>query len=110
MKKPGRQLGDFERAVLLAVASLGDDAYGVGIHETLEDALERDVSFGAVYTTLDRLLEKGMLSTRIGESTPQRGGRAKKHFRIEQKGMEALKRAKEASEALWSLIPAGGER
>jgi PadR family transcriptional regulator, regulatory protein PadR len=105
-----RQLGEFERSILLALVKLGDDAYGVSIRETLEQAIGRDASFGAVYTTLDRLLQKGMVSARLGDPTPQRGGRAKKHFRIERKGLEALERAREASQAMWSLLPARGQR
>jgi PadR family transcriptional regulator, regulatory protein PadR len=110
MKTASRQLGDFERSILLALVKLGDDAYGVNIRETLEQTMGREISFGAVYTTLDRLLKKGMVSTRLGDPTPERGGRAKKHFRIESKGLQALERAREASEAIWSLLPARGER
>src|SRR5688572_4975870 len=103
-----KQLGDFERAVLLTLVKLGDDAYGVSIRDALIEVLGRDVSFGAVYTTLDRLLEKKMISTHMGDPTPQRGGRAKKHFAIERRGLEALERAREQSEAMWSLMPARG--
>lgn len=105
-----KRLGDFERSILLALAKLGDDAYGVTIRNTLTQTLGRDVSFGAVYTTLDRLLQKKMVSTYTGEPTPQRGGRAKKHFRIERKGIEALERARREADAVWSLVPVRSER
>jgi PadR family transcriptional regulator PadR len=100
-----RPLGEFERAVLLALIRLEDNAYGVSIREELESRLRRGVSFGAVYTTLDRLLEKRMVSTWSGEPTPQRGGRAKKFFRIEPRGIQALEHARKSSEAVWAISP-----
>ena len=98
-------VGEFERAVLLAVIRLGDVAYGVSIRDHLEEVLQRRISFGAVYTTLDRLFEKGFVSTRFGDPTPQRGGRAKKFFTVLPRGRRALERAREASEAIWSISP-----
>jgi PadR family transcriptional regulator PadR len=98
-------VGEFERAVLLAVIRLGDEAYGVRIRDHLEEALGRRISFGAVYTTLDRLLEKGLVSARVGDPTPQRGGRAKKFFTVLAPGRRALERARETSEAIWSISP-----
>lgn len=100
-----RPLGEFERAVLLALIKLQGNAYGVSIREALESRLERSVSFGAVYTTLDRLLEKGMVSTYSGEATPRRGGRAKKFFRIERHGLDALQHARRSSDAVWAISP-----
>ena len=98
-------MGEFERAVLLAVIRLGEDAYGVRIRQELENRLRRAVSFGAVYTTLDRLEEKGMVSSQLGEPTAQRGGRAKKFFRVEPAGLRALEHARKRSEAVWAIIP-----
>jgi DNA-binding PadR family transcriptional regulator len=100
-----RALGEFERAVLLAVIRLDDEAYGVAIREHLETALSRSISFGAVYTTLDRLAEKGLVTSFAGEPTPQRGGRAKKFFTVSRKGRQALEHAREASRAVWSIAP-----
>ena len=107
---PSRPLGEFERAVLLALITLEGTAYGVNIRQEIEDRLERDVSFGAVYTTLDRLLEKGLVSSYAGEPTPQRGGRAKKFFRIEQRGIDALAHARSKSAALWAMSPIPGAK
>ena len=101
-----RPLGEFERAVLLAVARLGATAYGVAIRAELEQRLGRPVSLGSVYTTLDRLLAKGLVSTSQGEPTPERGGRAKKFFSIEARGAEALEHARRTTEAMWAMEPA----
>lgn len=100
-----RPLGEFERAVLLAVAKLSDQAYGVSIREELQTKLRRSVSLGAVYTTLDRLLQKGMVSSSFGDPTPQRGGRAKKFFVVEARGVEALRHSRRASDAIWAINP-----
>ena len=70
-------LGGFELQVLLAVMRLGDDAYGVPIADTIEEASGREVAAGSIYITLDRLESKGFVTSRLGESTPERGGRAK---------------------------------
>lgn len=104
-----KTLGEFERAVVLAVLRLGVDAYGVNVRRELETALERPVSFGAVYTTLDRLLDKGLLSTYSGDPTPERGGRAKKFFKIEAAGRKALTHARKTSDAIWRLEPIKGD-
>jgi PadR family transcriptional regulator PadR len=74
-------LGEFEQLVLLALIRLGDDAYGVAIRNEIERETGRDVTLGAVYTTLLRLEEKRFVASRLGESTPQRGGRRKKYYR-----------------------------
>ena len=95
-------LGEFERAVLLVVARLGDGAYGVPIRQELEARLNRPVSVGAVYATLDRLAEKGFVSSSVGEPTATRGGRAKKYFRVEASGIEALNDV----QMLYSLLSA----
>ena len=109
-KRIDRPLGDFECAVLLAVLRLRDDAYGVTIREDLERTLGRDVSFGAVYTTLNRLVEKQMLSTELGDPTPERGGRAKKFFTVERTGREALEVSRRAARAVWAMRPASRTR
>ncbi len=83
-------LGHFEEIVLLAVLRLGENAYGAKIRQTVAEATERDVSIGAVYATLDRLERKGYLKSWQGEATPERGGRAKRYFRVEGAGVRAL--------------------
>lgn len=84
-------LGEFEQLVLLALIRLGHDAYGVTICEDIADRTRRDVSLGAVYKTLERLEDKGLVSSRLGEPTPERGGRRKKHYRLVAAGQRALK-------------------
>jgi PadR family transcriptional regulator PadR len=86
-------LGDFEQLVLFAVLRLGDNAYGVPIHQEIEQRAGRRTSIAAVYTTLSRLEQKGYVSSWTGESTPERGGRAKRYFRIEASGSAALRQS-----------------
>lgn len=83
-------LGEFEEIVLLTVARLGETAYGMTIRQTVEDVAGRPTSIGAIYTTLERLEDKGFISSRQGEPTPERGGRAKRYFKIEGAGAQAL--------------------
>jgi PadR family transcriptional regulator PadR len=86
-------LGEFEQLILFALVSLGDDAYGVSIRREIESRAGRAVSTGAVYTALERLEGRGYVASWVGEPTPQRGGRRKKHYRIEPNGAAALSRA-----------------
>ena len=79
-------LGQFEFMVLLAVMRLGEDAYGVPIAREIEDTTGRDIAFGSVYFALDRLEEKGLVSSKLGEPTAERGGRAKRYFRVTGRG------------------------
>lgn len=83
-------LGEFEHIVLLALVRLGDNAYGMTIRQEIAGRIARDVVIGAVYTTLDRLEAKGFISSRVGQSTPERGGRAKRYFTIEAPGVKAI--------------------
>lgn len=80
-------LGEFEYFVLSSAARLGDDAYGAAIRQNLEAMTGRQCSLGALYTTLDRLEQKGLIRTWMGEPSPERGGRAKKMVRITAKGV-----------------------
>ena len=83
-------LGEFEFLVLAAVLRLGAEAYGSAVYREVE-ATGRRVSMGAVYTTLYRLEERGLVRSHTGDPTPKRGGRAKRFFRLEPEGREALK-------------------
>ena len=74
-------LGEFEQLVLLALIRLGPEAYGVAIRDEIEQRTGRSVALGAVYTTLLRLEDKRLVATRLGDPTPQRGGRRKKYYR-----------------------------
>jgi DNA-binding PadR family transcriptional regulator len=84
-------IGHFEQLVLTAVLSLGDDAYGVTIHETVVELYGRAISLGAVYATLDRLQDKGYVTSWLSAPTPERGGRSKRHFRLQPDGERALR-------------------
>jgi PadR family transcriptional regulator len=89
-------LGQFEQCVLLAVLRLHENAYGMTIRRELQERTGRPTSLGAVYTTLSRLETKGYVSSWVGDPTPERGGRAKKFFKIEAAGAAALKQAHQA--------------
>jgi PadR family transcriptional regulator len=94
MDTKGKQLlSELEEIVLLALIKLGPESYGVPIHETVEEATERFISIGAIYAALDRMERSGYVSSRVGEATAERGGRAKKYFKIEGAGILALKEA-----------------
>ena len=94
-------LGEFEQIVLLAVWRLGDEAYGMRIRQEIQERLERDVTIGAVYVTLERLAQKGCLRTRTGEPTAQRGGRAKRFYIITATGITALEEARQQLTRMW---------
>ena len=94
-------LGTFEQAVLLAVWKLRDGAYGRAILRGIQLVLDREVAAGAVYATLDRLEEKGMISSRLGKGTPVRGGRARRYYRLTAIGIKALNESKAALEHMW---------
>jgi PadR family transcriptional regulator PadR len=98
-------LGGFELLVLLALIRLGDDAYGVPISEAIEESSGRDVALGSVYITLERLEEKGLVSAKLGEPTPERGGRAKTYFRITAKGLREVRQAQRTLMSLWNDVP-----
>jgi len=97
-------MGEFEQLVLLAVLRLGDEAYGMAVRQELEDRTGRDVSYGAVYTTLDRLAKKGFVQHELGDSTPERGGRARKYFRVEPAGRAALRESREVLDIMWDGV------
>jgi PadR family transcriptional regulator len=84
-------LGEFEQLVLIAIVRLGDDAYGATMRREIESRTGRRLSISAVYTTLERLEQKGCVRSWIGDPTPQRGGRRRKHFALLPLGARALK-------------------
>lgn len=98
----GEFLGEFEQVVLLAVARLQGKGYGVTVRQEIERRAGRDVSVGSVYSTLARLEEKGMVTSWEGEPKPRRGGRARKHFRVEPAGVRALEASREMMDSMWS--------
>ena len=91
----GDSLGEFEHMVLLAALRLGDDAYGMRVRREIEERTDRNVTIGAVYATLDRLAEKGLVRSSLGEATPERGGRAKRCFHVTAQGIAAVNRVRE---------------
>jgi PadR family transcriptional regulator, regulatory protein PadR len=95
-RAPLPYLGEFEQLVLLAVLRLGDEAYAVTIRRAIEAAAARTVSRGALYTTLERLEGKGLLLSRMGDATTDRGGRARRYHSVTPAGMRALRAAREA--------------
>ena len=90
MKPDVPVLGEFEQLVLLALMRLGPDAYGATIRREIEARTGRDLAISAVYVTLERLEVKGLVKSRVGEPTPQRGGRRRKHFALQPAGRRAI--------------------
>ena len=98
-------LGEFETAVLLAIVHLRGRGYGVSIADEIERRTGRPPSFGAVYATLDRLQKKGLITSDLGEPTPERGGKPKRFYRIEAPGERALLEAQAITERMWMGVP-----
>lgn len=94
------QLGEFEQIVLLAILRLGEDAYGTSIRAEIHKCTGRAGTPGAMYTTLDRLEAKSMVTSRMGDPTPERGGRAKRYFTVTRSGEAAVARAQRAYQRL----------
>jgi DNA-binding PadR family transcriptional regulator len=108
---PRHLLTDFELMILLAILRVGDDAYGVPIAREIEATAGRTALLGAIYAALDRLEERGLVSSALGDPTPERGGRAKRFFRVTSRGLKAVKETQRALTALWKGLPElkGGE-
>ena len=94
-------LGDMEHLVLLAILRLGREAYGIPILDEVCARVGREVSRATVYVALKRLEEKGLVSSKLGESTPERGGRAKRYFKLKPTGLKALRESREMFLSLW---------
>ena len=102
-------LGEFEQLVLLAIVRLGDDVYGVPIVDEIERRTGRTVARAAVYVTLRRLEQKGLISSWMSEQTPERGGKARRCVRVEPEGTRLLRESRRALDRMWSgLDPAIG--
>ena len=98
-------LGEFELMILLAVLHLGDEAYGVPISSELERHRGRDVSVGSVYAALERLEGKGLVASSLGDPTPERGGKAKRYFRITKEGLRQVHETRRVLTQLWQKLP-----
>lgn len=100
---PGDVLGDFEKVVLLAILQLGGESYGAPILDEIENRTDRTPSSGSLYVALRRLERRGLLSSSFGDPTPERGGRAKRFFRVEPEALRLLRRARET----WNSMAEG---
>ena len=97
--------------VMLAIIRIGDDAYGVSISSEIEETTGTEVLLGSVYDALTRLEEKGLITSTLGEATPERGGRAKRHFRTTSRGLRLVRETQRSLVKLWRGLPElkGGE-
>ena len=100
----GGYLGEFEHVVLLTVFRLGDRSYGAAIRVEIERVTDRSPAIGAVHATLERLERKGLVSSWMGEATAERGGKAKRHFKVEAAGFSALRNARKTLQRLHSGV------
>jgi len=102
------RLGKFEEVILLLVGILGKEAYAYRVTEEFESQTGRSVSIGAVHSTLNRLADKSFLTSAMGSSTPERGGRRKRIYTITAKGQLALENSRDFKVSLWKQYPAFG--
>jgi len=109
MKRKG-YLGELEQMVLLAILRLDDKAFGTNVLGELNRRVQRRVSRGALYVTLDRLEEKGMLTSKLGDPTPRRGGRPRRYMTVTPTGVAALRRSRAAWINLWEGLDSVLER
>jgi PadR family transcriptional regulator, regulatory protein PadR len=98
-------LGEFELMILLAVIHLGDEAYGVPISRELEAHRGRDVSVGSVYAALERMEAKGLVASSLGDPTPERGGKAKRYFRVTREGLRQVHDTRRVLKQMWRTLP-----
>ena len=103
-------LGEFEQIVLLAILRLGDEAYGVPIRQEIERRTGRALTVGALYRTLDRLEDKGLVSSAFSDPRPERGGRSKRYFEVRAPGLRSLRASREALAAMWEGLDAQVKR
>lgn len=102
-------LGELEQAVLVALAQLAPESYGTPVRHESSARLGRQVSVGALYSALDRLERKGYVSSRLGEPSARRGGRAKRYFRLRRAGWAALRQVRARHRRLWEGLEPGPE-
>lgn len=98
-------IGEFEEVILLTVAILYENAYGISIKQDIEQRLNRKVSVGAMRTALSRLEKKGLLSSEFGEATAIRGGKRKRYYKVTPYGKKTLEQVMETRKQLWEAIP-----
>jgi PadR family transcriptional regulator PadR len=105
MNRTREFVGQHELIVMLAVLRLGREAYGVPIAAEIASKTGREMLQGSVYATLERLEAKGLVASRLGEATAQRGGRAKRYFKLTAQGVRQVREAQRTLEALWVPLP-----
>jgi len=104
-------ISNFELMVMLALMRLGDEAYGVPVSEQIAEQSGYDVALGSVYAALERLEDRGLVVSSIGDPTPERGGRAKKYFKVTGKGVEVVRDTRQTLTRMWKgLKTPAGER
>jgi len=103
--KPQSHLSDFELVAILVVLRLADNAYGVPIAREIEEQTKREVKLGSVYAALERLEEKGLVVSELGEPTRERGGRAKRYFHVTRQGMRKVRETQQTLIKLWRGVP-----
>jgi DNA-binding PadR family transcriptional regulator len=101
----GTYLGEFEEIVLLSIAILDADAYGISIKDEIKKRLKRDPSIGALHSAFNRLQEKGYIQSKEGDTTPERGGRRKLYYQITKPGVRALEKSRQLRNSMWDAIP-----
>jgi len=103
---PRDWLNDFEQLLMLAIVHLGDEAYGMRVRLLLQHRVGREVPITSIYAALDRLEARGYLATWMSDPTPERGGRAKKHFAVTDEGFALLREGRDALDRMWQDLPA----
>jgi len=98
-------LSNFELMVMLAIIRIGDEAYGVSVSNEIEETTGTEVLLGSVYDALTRLEAKGLIVSTLGEATPERGGRAKRHFRATSRGIRLVRDTQRSLVKLWKGVP-----
>jgi DNA-binding PadR family transcriptional regulator len=98
-------LGEFEELILTLVAALQEDAYGAAIADEIEKKLKREITLSAVHVTLYRLEDKGLIKSKMGGATNERGGRRKRIFTVTSAGLAMLKAMQESRMTLWNMVP-----
>ncbi len=101
-----QRLTDLEQLLLLSVVQAGDDAHAGAVQEVLAERGERSAALGSIYVTLTRLEERGMVTSTMGDPTPERGGKAKRLYRVTQDGLLALHRSRRILDRMWDGVPA----
>jgi len=102
---PEIRLRDFEELVLLSVLISSPDAYGTSLQRVLADEAGREVSLGAIYTALDRLARKGLVGSELGDPTPVRGGKRKRHYELTESGLQHVRDVRRPRERMWAKVP-----